>query len=270
MAIYDCFQFFDEEHILDLRLNILNEFVNFFVIVESTTDHQGKPKKLNYDKKKFKKFNNKIIYVVVDDTVETIKKPHIGGESLVEQHQRNSLVRGLKNSNDNDLIILSDVDEIPDLTKLNIFNKKNKYAVFSQKMFNYKINLLNETENNWHGSKICLKKNLKSPQWLRNLKFKKYPFWRIDKIRNIQIIENGGWHFSYLQDAEKISKKIKSFAHGEFNNANFANSQNIKNKISQGKDIFDREIKYKKVEIDSTFPEYIINNKEKLKDWIIQ
>ena len=269
MAIYDCFQFFDEEHILDLRLNILNEFVDFFVIVESTTDHQGRPKKLNFDAKKFEKFNRKISYIIVDDTEETIKRPHVGGESLVEQHQRNSIMRGLKNCHDDDLIILSDVDEIPDLNKLNLFDKKNKYAVFSQKMFNYKINLLNETENNWHGSKICLKKNLNSPQWLRNLKFKKYPFWRIDKPRNLQIIENGGWHFAYLQNIENISKKIKSFAHGEFNKPNLVNPKIIKEKINMGKDIFDREISYRKVEIDSSFPKYIVDNKEKLKEWII-
>ena len=269
MAVYDCFQFFNEEHILDLRFNILNEFVDFFVMVESTTDHQGKPKQLNFDLKKFKKFSDKIIYIVVDDTVEAIKKPHIGGESLVEQHQRNSLLRGLKDCHEDDLIILSDVDEIPDLNKLNIFNKKNKYAVFSQKMFNYKINLLNETENNWHGSKICLKKNLKSPQWLRNLKFKKYPFWRIDKPRNLQIIENGGWHFAYLQSPTNISKKIKSFAHGEFNTANFSNKENIEEKIKMGKDIFDRNISYKKVAVDNSFPKYIVDNKEKFKDWII-
>ena len=268
MAIYDCFQFFNEEHILDLRFNVLDEYVNFFVIVESTTDHQGNPKKLNFDIKKFNKFNKKIIYIVVDDTKEAIKKPHIGGESLVEQHQRNSLLRGLKNCHDNDLVILSDVDEIPDLNKLNLFNKK-KYAVFSQKMFNYKINLLNETESDWHGSKICLKKNLKSPQWLRNLKFKKYPFWRIDKPRNLQIIENGGWHFAYLQSTENISKKIKSFAHGEFNKPNFSNQEKIEEKIKMGKDIFDRNISYRKVEVDSSFPKYIIENKEKFKKWII-
>ena len=269
MAIYDCFQFFNEEHILDLRFNILNEFVDFFVVVESTTDHQGNLKKLNFDIKKFNKFNKKIIYIVVDDTSEIIKKPHVGGESLVEQHQRNSIIKGLKNCHDNDLIILSDVDEIPDLTKLHVFSKKNKYAVFSQKMFNYKINLLNETENNWHGSKICLKKNLKSPQWLRNLKFKKYPFWRIDKPRNLQIIEDGGWHFAYLQSPENISKKIKSFAHGELNKENFTNQKNIKEKIDMGKDIFDREIIYRKVQIDNSFPKYIIENREKLKNWII-
>ena len=160
MAIYDCFQFFNEEHILDLRINILNEFVDFFVLVESTCDHQGNPKKLNFDPNKFKKFKNKIIYVLVNDTADSIKKKHKWGESLIEQHQRNSIIRGLKNCHDDDLIILSDVDEIPDLTKLNLFNKKDKYAVFSQKMFNFKLNLLNETEKNWHGSKICLKKNL--------------------------------------------------------------------------------------------------------------
>jgi len=270
MAIYDCFQFFDEEHILDLRLNILDKFVDFFVMVESTTDHQGNAKKLNFDLKKFRKFSNKIIYIVVDDTAEAIKKPHLGGESLVEQHQRNSLMRELKKCNDNDLIILSDVDEIPDLNKLDILDKKKKYAVFSQRMFNYKINLLNETENNWHGSKICLKKNLKSPQWLRNLKFKKYPFWRIDKPRHLQIIENGGWHFAYLQNIDSISKKIRSFAHGEFNNPHLANPENIKEKINMEKDIFDRPISYKKVEIDSSFPKYIIDNKEKFKEWIIE
>ena len=151
MAIYDCFQFFNEEHILDLRINILNEFVDFFVIVESTTDHQGNLKKLNFNSNQFKKFENKIIYIIVDDAAETIKKKHFWGESLIEQHQRNSIMRGLKKCHDNDLIILSDVDEIPDLTKLNLFNKKNKYAVFSQKMFNFKLNLLNENESNWHG-----------------------------------------------------------------------------------------------------------------------
>ena len=93
MAIYDCFQFFNEETILDLRLNILEDSVNFFVIVESTTDHQGNEKKLNFDINKFKKFQKKIIHIVVDDTLDVIKKPHIGQNSLVERHQRNSIMR---------------------------------------------------------------------------------------------------------------------------------------------------------------------------------
>tara|TARA_B100000700_G_scaffold32973_1_gene31645 strand:+ start:1964 stop:2770 length:807 start_codon:yes stop_codon:yes gene_type:complete len=267
MAIFDCFQYFNEEHIAEIRFNILNEFVDTFVIVESTVNHQGKTKKLHFDINKYKKFKSKINYIVVDDTPEDIKKPHEGGESLVEQHQRNSIMKGLKNCQDNDLVILSDVDEIPNLNKLNEFDKK-KYGVFSQKMFMYKFNLLNLRENNWHGSKICLKKNLKSPQWLRNLKFKKYPFWRIDKTRNLQIIEDGGWHFAYLQKPENILNKIKSFAHGEFNTPEAANEENIKLKIEKGEDIFNRGYKIKKVEIDSSFPKYIFDNKEKLKEWM--
>ena len=268
MAIYDCFQFFNEEHIVDLRLNILNKFVDTFVIVESTINHQGQNKKLNFDIKKFPKFKNKINYIIVDDTPKDIIKSHTGGESLVEQHQRNSLIKGLKKASDNDLVILSDVDEIPDLNKLKEFNK-NKYAVFSQKMFMYKLNLLNLRESNWHGSKICLKKNLKSPQWLRNLKFKKYPFWRFDKPRNIQIIKDGGWHFAYLHTAENISRKIKSFAHGEFNKKNLTDEKEIQKRIENKEDIFNRGYDLKKIDIDESYPDYIRQNLELLKNWII-
>ena len=178
-------------------------------------------------------------------------------------------MKGLKNCQDNDLVIISDVDEIPDLNKLNLFNKKNRYAVFCQKKFDYKLNLLNETEGDWHGSKICLKKNLKSPQWLRDLKFKKYPFWRIDKIKDLQIISDGGWHFSYLQNPKNLIKKIVSFSHGERNKPEFANEKNIEEKIKMQKNIFNLGITYKKIEIDHTFPKYIIENKEKFKEWII-
>ena len=122
MAIFDCFQYFNEEHIVDLRFNILNKDVDFFVIVESTVNHQGQKRKLHFDINKYNKFKNKIIYIEVDDTPENIKKPHAGGESLVEQHQRNSITKGLKKSQDNDLIILSDVDEIPNLEKLKFFD----------------------------------------------------------------------------------------------------------------------------------------------------
>ena len=111
-------------------ISLKNKFVDTFVIVESTINHQGQNKKLNFDIKKFSKFKNKINYIIVDDTPKDIIKPHTGGESLVEQHQRNSLIKGLKEASDNDLVILSDVDEIPDLNKLKEFDK-NKYAVFS-------------------------------------------------------------------------------------------------------------------------------------------
>ena len=132
MAIYDCFQYFNEEHIADLRFNILDEFVDYFVIVESTVNHQGKEKKLQFDINKYQNFKKKIKYIIVDDTPENIKKPHEGGESLVEQHQK-FIDEVLNKANDEDLIILSDVDEIPNLKKLKFLTKN--YAVFSQKMF---------------------------------------------------------------------------------------------------------------------------------------
>ncbi len=266
MAIYDCFQYFNEDHIVDLRLNVLSEYVDFFVISESTKTHQGNEKKLNFNIKNFKKFENKIKYIVADYDKEGENFIHTGGESLVEQHQRNSLSNGLKNANDYDLVILSDSDEIPDLKKLNQIKTTTKFTAFSQMMFMYKINLQNMEESNWIGSKICLKKNFPKPQKLRDLKFKNYPSWRIDKL-NMQIIK-GGWHFSFLQTPQDIAKKIKSYSHGEFNTKDNVNEKNILQKINDNKDIFDRGFKLKEISIDRSFPDYIVNNQKYLKNWI--
>ena len=92
MAIYDCFQYFDEDHMVDLRLNILDEYVDFFVISESTRTHQGKIKKINFDIKKFPKFKNKIKFLVADYKNDIDFLNHKGGESPIEQHQRNTLI----------------------------------------------------------------------------------------------------------------------------------------------------------------------------------
>ncbi len=266
MAIYDCFQYFNEDHIVDLRLHILNEYVDYFVISESTKTHQGKNKKLNFDIKNFSKFKNKIKFVIADYKEDINFDNHTGGESAIEQHQRNSLIEGIKNASSEDLIILSDSDEIPDLKKLSQIKKNKKFIAFSQKMFMYKLNLQNLGESNWMGSRIAKKKNLKSMQELRNLKFKNYPFWRLDKL-NQQII-NGGWHFSYMQTPEQILNKVKSFSHGEYNTDNMSKKY-IEEKIIKNEDIFGRGNKLKKIEIDASYPEYIHQNKEKYLDWII-
>jgi beta-1,4-mannosyl-glycoprotein beta-1,4-N-acetylglucosaminyltransferase len=266
MAIYDCFQYFNEDHIVDLRLNILNQYVDYFVISESTKTHQGKDKKINFDIKKFSKFRDKIKFIVADYKEIINFKKHTGGESPIEQHQRNSLIKGIEDASSEDLIILSDSDEIPDLTKLIEINNNKKFIAFSQKMFMYKMNLQNIEESNWIGSKITKKKNITTMQNLRNLKFKKYPFWRFDK-KNLQTIR-GGWHFSFLQTPEQILKKIKSFSHGEFNMKN-VNEKNIEEKILKNQDIFGRGITLKKIELDSSYPNYILKNKEKFSKWII-
>ena len=267
MAIYDCFQYFNEDHMVELRLNILSNQVDYFVISESTKTHQGIEKKLNFNINNFSKFKDRIKYIVADyDKLKNFEK-HTGGESPIEQHQRNSLIEGIKDADSNDLIILSDSDEIPDLSKIDQIKPKTKFTAFSQMMFMYKLNLQNVNESNWIGSKITKKKNLSSMQKLRDLKFKNYPFWRIDK-RNMQIL-NGGWHFSFLQSPQDIIKKIQSYSHGEFNTAEITNERNIKKKILTGSDIFNRGFKLKKIDIDNNYPDYIRKNKILLKNWII-
>ena len=124
------------------------------------------------------------------------------------------------------------------------------------------------TDGSWPGTKICQKKYLKSPQWLRNIKTKNKPFWKIFN-RNIQLINNGGWHFSFLKDPDSIKHKITSYSHQEYNTKKFTDVDFLKNKISSGEDLFERNIKYKKIDIDHTFPEYIVKNKEMFKNWII-
>ena len=265
MAIYDCFQYFNEDHIVDLRLNILDKYVDYFIISESTRTHQGKLKDINFNIDNFPKFKKKIKFIVADYDKKINFDKHFGGESPIEQHQRNKLLEGIKEAQTEDLIILSDSDEIPDLSKIKKIKFNKNIVAFSHKMFMYKLNLQNLDESNWIGSKITKKKNIISMQKLRDLKFKKYPFWRIDK-KKLQIID-GGWHFSFLQNPNQILKKIKSFSHGEHNNETL-NEKKILDKISMNEDIFNRGFKLKKIEIDKTYPEYILDNQLKYLKWI--
>ena len=261
MKIFDCVIYFDEDLMLDLRLNILNQDVEKFIIVEAAFDHQGNPKEKNFKISNFRKFENKIKYFFIESFPERLTSWER------ENYQRNYIAQCLKGLSDEDLVIISDVDEIPNLKTINQFDK-NKYSVFEQKMFYYKFNLLNINQPLWYGSKLCKKKHLKSPQWLRDLKSKQYPFWRFDK-KNINIIQNGGWHFSFIRKPNQIIKKIESYAHSEFNKNEFKDEKRIIEKINKGDDIFDRGIKYSKVNVDDSFPEYILKNKKKFSEWIV-
>ena len=262
--------YFDEDLVLDIRLNTLCDAVDKFVIVEATKNHAGEDKKLNFNIQNFKKFQKKINYIIVDDLPLNVKSPKKSWHEnhARDQFQRNAIQRGYKDFNDEDLIMISDIDEIPNPEKFKEFKINNKIGCFLQKNFQSKINLLNISEGAWPGTKICQKKNLKSPQWLRNIKTKKKPFWNIFRT-NIQIINNGGWHFSFLKDPESIKRKITSYSHQEYNTKKFTDVNYIKNKISSGEDLFERNIKYKKIDIDDTFPKYIVKNKEMFKNWII-
>ena len=272
MKLVDCFLYFDEDLVLDIRLNTLDKYVDKFIISEATTDHAGNKKKLNFDIKNFSKFKNKIIYLIEENLPKKVKKfkKNWSNDWHRENFHRNSLAKGYEKFDDQDLIMISDLDEIPNLDKLGEFNKKNKYACFIQKNFFSKINLLNKTISSWPGTKICVKKFLKSPQWLRNIKTKKRPFWKIYKPNHPQLIYDGGWHFSFLKKPEDISKKIKSYAHQELNEERFTNIESIKQKIADNKDIFERNYTYEKINIENNnFPDYILKNQDKFKDWII-
>ena len=185
MNIYDCFMYFDEDLLLDLRLNILNKYVKKFIITEATYAHNGSKKKLNFDIRNFSKFKDKITYIVVDTPPPDIKKikpndsEEIKAQKLVyngyarDIFQRQNLSRGLDQALENDIIIISDLDEVPNLENIDLENIKNKIIIFKQKMFYYKLNLVYPNFT-WFGSKACKKKKLSSPQWLRNIKSKKY------------------------------------------------------------------------------------------------
>ncbi len=264
MKIFDCFMYNNEDLILDIRLNSLSEYINKFIIVEAKQNHQGKIKKnYNFKLSNFDNFKDRIEYIKLDSF------PNNFSNWERENFQRNFILKGLSKAKEDDQIIISDIDEIPNLENINsILKYDKKYTVFKQKMIYYKLNLLNLTETEWYGSRMCKFKYLKSPQWLRNQKVKNYPFYRIDKIK-WNIIDNGGWHFSNIMSPKDISKKIKSFAHSEFNKPEFTNIEIIKKKIEEKKDLFDRDFQFKKITENKDLPKYINNNLKKFSEFLI-
>ena len=268
--IYDCFSYLDEDLLLNLRLNILDQHVDYFVIVEGNKTWQNNPKELKFDINKYEKFKHKIIYIKVTDLPDG-EDPY-----LRENHQRNSILKGLLNSKDEDIIIISDLDEIPNPEVLKNFQKKMKYAVFKQRHFYYKFNFQSKNNPYWLGSRICLKEYLISPQWLRDLKFKKRAFWRLDKLRLNNIIENGGWHFCNLKKPESLLYKYKNLCETddpvhfkEKIDEKYLNIEEIKKRISEGEDIIGRKDNFIKVNLDDSYPKFLVDNKSFYRDWLV-
>ncbi len=259
MKIFDCFMYFDEEIVLELRLNVLDKYVDYFVIVESIFTHKGEKRELRFNHKKFEKFKDKIIYLVYDESPKKTEKifqndnrgeksrKYILNAAYRENGQRNFISKGLQNAQENDLILISDVDEIPNLEYLDFYKIKKKIILFKQEMFYYKFNL--KLPNlSWTGTKGCKKKYLKSPQWLRNIKDRKYAFYRIDtffsktKYTNIQFINEGGWHFSNIKTAAEIEYKLKSYLHHREFDENPISKNEIDKIIKNKQAIYDLKV----------------------------
>jgi beta-1,4-mannosyl-glycoprotein beta-1,4-N-acetylglucosaminyltransferase len=287
--------YFDEEMILDLRLNILNGHVDYFIIVESRYNHKGERRKLLFNKEKFIKYRDKIIYLVHDEVPSKVKKINEEDDEKTQNHkyimnalyrenaQRNYIINGLNNANNEDIILISDVDEIPKIDKFDFDKVNNKIILFRQDMFYYKFNLCLPNFK-WTGTKACRKKDLLSPQWLRNIKEKKYPFFRLDtffsdkKYIDIKIVNDGGWHFSNIKTAKAIEHKLKSYLHHkEFDDVPLSIKE-IDQLVQSKKAIYDLKVDKRvnkigngvaleKFEI-SKLPNHIISNQKNLKDWI--
>ncbi len=292
MKLIDCFMYYDEDMMLDIRLNILDKFVSNFIICEANFHHNGTKRELKFDIRKFSKFKDKIIYIPLTEQPKEIKEIKDTDSQLVknskildnallrENFQRNHLQSKIKNFHENDLIIISDLDEIPNLEK---FTYKAKITFFIQKMYYYKLNLIHKNFN-WYGSKIVKKKDLVNPQWLRNIKSKKYPLWRLDimfskkKYNNINFIENGGWHFTNIKTPEKIDYKMRNFLHHLEYEESGIGIDDVKNIIAEKKVFYDHSADKKEKkwsakislfkELDASLPEYIFKNKDKYKEWL--
>jgi len=289
--------FFDEEMLLDLRLNIMDKYVDKFVITEATYTHSGSAKKLIFDIKKFSKFKDKIIYIVVDKQPSDLfeikesdsDKQDTRGQKLIlngykrDNHQRQMAQQALNNVEPEDWIIINDIDEIPNLKNVDMSKIKNKFLIFKQQIFYYKFNLLYPSVP-WFGSRACKKKNFLSPQWLRDIKHKTYPLWRIDiifskrKYNDIFYIHNGGWHFTNIKSPEDIEKKLLNYTHHDEFEKSKLKLADLRKKIKEKKIIYDHSVDQSRYKWDSetilrtselsNMPDYLRENYKKYVNWL--
>ena len=237
--IIDCFTFYNEIDMLTYRLNVLNDIVDYFILVEAKQTFVGKPKPLFFDENKdlFNKFSEKIIHIIVDLPFDSNNININNRDQWKNEHfQRNCISQGLDKIkdtlNDNDSIIISDVDEIPDsktLFKIKNGNIKNDISILEQDFYYYNLN--SKRNEYWYHSKI--------------ITYKKYTELNIscNDIRFLQgtIVKNGGWHLSYFGSASFIQNKLKNFSHQEFNSNTFTDIDQIEEKINKQIDLFNRD-----------------------------
>ncbi len=272
MKIFDCFSFFNELELLELRLHTLNDIADYFVLVEPSKTYTNKAREFVFEqnKQRFSDFLHKIIYVKVTDLPD-------GPDAWVrENYQRDCISRGIVDAAPDDLIIISDLDEIPNPDKILQCADSKIPASFEQKLYYYYVNCLN-TRTLWNGSVAVRKKYLPSPQQLRAARgktirlLKSRIFWNRMRIKTPYLnIENGGWHFSYMGGADRIIEKINAAAHTEVNIERNNSIDFIKKTMESGGDMFEGIYKdsrislfkkkgppHKFVQIDDAYPGYM-------------
>ncbi len=240
MKVFDCFTFFNELDLLEFRLKFLDDYVDYFVLAESNLTFNGKPKPYNYSaaKERFKNWEHKIIYIPVQQNTEGLVfendvryNPGSAAWKL-EYEQRNALVQSGKYMNDGDLVLVGDIDEIPDPAVVKKLNLSELPAAFSLLFHYYYMNCQNMGESRWwHGCIAATGRQFKdlTPQGLRNNR-DVYPS-----------IASAGWHFSFLGGAKEISYKIRSFSHTEYNKEEYFDEKHITDAVLNGTDVLKRK-----------------------------
>ena len=291
MKIIDTTTFFEENFMMDIRFNILNPYVDKFIVCESLFSHSGKRKKINFNIKDFPLFKDKIIHLVLEtEPKDLIIKSNLNIQekrlnSIYRiRDQRNFIKTALQQFSPEDYIIYSDNDEIPNLENINFKSIKKKIIIFNQKLFYYKLNLT-IPDINWFGSKACKLKYLESVDFLRNIKNREYSFFRIDtllskyKRNSVKIINNGGWHFSNLKTAKDLENKyLNDENHAEYELHN-SSKEKIENNIERQvvpynykakKDSSNRFNETKLIKADKLeLPDYVKKNIDNFKEWIV-
>ncbi len=286
--IYDCFTFFNELELLEIRLHELSGVVDKFVLVEATKTHSNQPKSLHFqaNQARFDRFRDQIIHVIADDL------PDATDAWILENYQRNCIARGLVNCRPDDLIMVSDLDEIPRATTVAKVSRELKFRddFFSK--------LAHETLNSRVVKSIFHRKGLR--QKLRNahpyvLKFRQPLYRHFLNCRSVRpaysygtrmmyfrdfscaeemrhsgykIVEDGGWHFSFMGGVERIREKLAAYAHQEKNLPEYTNPKFIEERINRGAPLKGLDCELKFVPLDDSFPRYILEHQEKFSSWI--
>ncbi|MBK6342153.1 MAG: hypothetical protein IPF41_06075 [Flavobacteriales bacterium] len=282
--IHDCFTFFNELDLLEIRLRELDSVVDRFVLVEATLTHQGKPKPLHFaeNKARYAAWLHKIHHVVVERY-----PPRPDGDGWVfEKHQRNSILDGLRDIAPTDHIMISDVDEIPRPEKVRAAALKRGLRIFRQRMYYYYLNCVNATQQGgddyrWNGTVMIdgamlqrkpqhyrelaiLLQNTFAPPLVRALYYAVKLRWRlIREGLTVTYIDDGGWHFSYLGGVDRIVSKLEAFAHAEYNKPEYKDPERIRRAIEQGEDIFGRGFHYRFEAMDASWPAAIMSDPQR-------